>query len=202
MNKQLDINTRRFSLNVVTLLVGMFVVLVMGASSALAQTATSTDSTATTTTDTTAAKGVAESSLTFAVKGTVNDPSGAINVGGNVTVTAKRVIATESTTTPSVVVLDLDFSAVKGTSGSLKTLTTYITGENHATEIRPFQATDTIVVTCPYFDSTKDVLSARTMLVTVTLNFDVSTGKLTSGSIAVGNNTVTSAMVGTTATAQ
>ena len=200
MNTQLNINTRRFSLNVATLLVGMFVVLVMGASSALAQTATASDTTATT--DIAAAKGVAESSLTFPVKGTVSDPGGSINVGGQVTVTAKRVIATESTTTPSVVVLDLDFSAVKGTSGSLKTLTTYITGENHATEIRPFQATDTIVVTCPYFDSAKDALSARTMLVTVTLNFDVSTGQLTSGSIAVGNNTVTSAMVGTTATAQ
>jgi len=200
MNKQLNINPRRFSLNVVTLLVGMFVVLVMGAPGALAQTATAGDTTATT--DTAAAKGVAESSLTFAVKGTVSDPGGSINVGGQVTVTAKRVIATESTTTPSVVVLDLDFSAVKGTSGSLKTQTTYITGENHATEIRPFQATDTIVVTCPYFDSTKDALSARTMLVTATLNFDVNTGKLVSGSIAVGNNTVTSAMVGTTATAQ
>ena len=198
MNKQLDINTRRFSLNVVTLLVGMFVVLVLGAPAALGQTTTASDTTATDT----AAKGVTDSSLTFAVKGTVNDPNGAINVGGNVIVTARRVIDTASTATPSIVVLDLDFSGVKGTSGSLKTVTTYITGENHASEIRPFQATDTIVVTCPYFDSTKDALSARTMLVTATLNFDVSTGKLVSGSIAVGNNTVTSAMVGTTATAQ
>jgi hypothetical protein len=170
----------------------------MGAPGALAQTTTASDTTATDT----AAKGVTDSSLTFAIKGTVNDPSGAINVGGNVVVTARRVIDTASTATPSIVVLDLDFSGVKGTSGSLKTQTTYITGENHATEIRPFQATDTIVVTCPYFDSTKDALSARTMLVTATLNFDVSTGKLVSGSIAVGNNTVSSAMVGTTATAQ
>jgi len=194
MNKQLNIMTRRFSLNVVTLLVGMFVVLVLGAPSTQAQTAN--DTTAITPSN------VVDSSLTFSVKGTVNDPGGAITVGGSVIVTARRVVDSTSSVTPPLVVLDLDFSRVKGTSGSLKTLTTYVTGENHASEIRPFQASDTIIVTCPYYDSTKDGLSARTMLVTATLNFDVSSGKLTSGSIAVGNNVVTSAMVGGTATAQ
>jgi hypothetical protein len=96
-----------------------------------------------------------------------------------------------------VVLLDLDFSQLRGTSGSLKTLKTYVTGDNHASELRPFQASDTIIVTSPYFDSTKDGLSARTMLVTATLNFDTTTGKLTSGSISIGNNVVTSAAVGT-----
>jgi hypothetical protein len=96
-----------------------------------------------------------------------------------------------------IVVLDIDFSNLKGTSGSLKTLTTYVTGENHATELRPLQATDTIIVTCPYFDSSKDALSARSMLVTATLNFDISSGKLASGSISIGNNVITSKEVGT-----
>jgi hypothetical protein len=36
------------------------------------------------------------------------------------------------------------------------------------------------------------------MLATVTLNFDVSTGKVTSGSITIGNNVVTADAVGTT----
>jgi hypothetical protein len=60
------------------------------------------------------------------------------------------------------------------------------------------QATDTIIVSCPYYDSTKDALTAKTMLITATLNFDVTTGKVTSGSVSIGNNVVTAAAVGTT----
>ena len=192
MNTDLNIKTRRrlFSPNVITLLVLVVVLLVLGGPSTQAQTAT--DSTATTTTS----ADVVNSSLAFTVKGTVNDPNGAFNVSGTVNVTAKRVVATDSATTPAVVVLDLDFSGIKGTTGTGKTATVYVTGGNHATEIRPFQATDTVIVTCPYYDSTKDPITARTMLVTATLNFDVSTGKLTSGSISVGNNVVTSSAVG------
>jgi hypothetical protein len=74
----------------------------------------------------------------------------------------------------------------------------FVTGGNHATEIRPLQVSDTIIVTVPYYDSTKDVLTAKSMLATVALNFDVSTGKVTSGSITIGNNVVTAAQVGTT----
>lgn len=194
MNDQLNIKTTRrlFSSNVVTLLVGIVMVLVFSGPSAQAQTAT--DTTATTTTD----NGVVDSSLTMTVKGTVNDPNGAITVGGSVVVNARRVIDNTSVGSP-IVVLDLDFSRLKGTSGSLKNQTVYTTGENHASELRPLQASDTIIVTCPYFDSAKGPLSARTMLVTVNLNFDISTGKLTSGSITIGNNVVTSTMVGGTA---
>jgi len=54
-----------------------------------------------------------------------------------------------------------------------------------------------VIVPTPYYDSTKDALSARSMLVSVTLNFDVGTGKLTGGSISVGNNVVTASSVGT-----
>jgi hypothetical protein len=90
---------------------------------------------------------------------------------------------------------------LKGTSGTKTTLKTYVTGDNHASEMRPLQASDTIIVSTPYYDSTKDALSARTMLVTATLNFDIGTGKLTSGSLSIGNNIVTSAAVGSTTTA-
>ena len=188
MNKELNINTRRrlFSTNVVTLLVGIVMVLVFGGSSVQAQTETTTEK-------------AVDSSITILTKGTVNDPGGAITVSGNVIVTARRVIDNTSPTASPIVVLDLDFSKVTGTSGSLKTLTTYVTGDNHATELRPLQVSDKIIVTCPYYDNTKGALSARTMLVTATLNFDISTGKLTSGSIAIGNNVVNSTMVGATA---
>lgn len=191
MNTKLNIKTRRrlFSPNVVTLLVLNVAVLVLGVPSIQAQ---STDTTATTT-----STSVVDSSLTIAAKGTVNDPGGAITVSGSVIVSARRVIDTTSAATPPLVLLDLDLSGLKGSSGTKTTLKTYVTGDNHATEIRPLQASDTIIVTCPYFDSTKDGLSARTMLVTATLNFDISTGKVTSGSITIGNNTVTSAAVGT-----
>jgi hypothetical protein len=192
MNVKLNIEKQRrqFSAHVVTLLVLVVVVLVLGGPSIQAQTRT-TDP-ATTVTDTP----VVDSSLTISTKGTVNDPSGAITVSGSVIITARRVIDNTSVGSP-IVVLDIDFSNLKGTSGSLKTLTTYVTGENHATELRPLQATDTIIVTCPYFDSSKDALSARSMLVTATLNFDISSGKLASGSISIGNNVITSKEVGT-----
>ena len=190
MNKELHINTRRrlFSTNVVTLLVGIVMVLVLGGSSVQAQTSAET-----------ATPDPVDSSITIPVKGTVNDPSGAINVSGNVIVTARRVIDNTSPTASPIIVLDLDFSKLKGTSGSLKTLTTYVTGDNHASELRPLQVSDKIIVTCPYYDTVKGALTARTMLVTATLNFDISTGKLTSGSIAIGNNVVNSTMVGGTA---
>lgn len=192
MNTQLIIKTGRpvFRTNLVTLLIGVVVLLVLGAPSARAQT----------TTDAKAADStIVDSSITISAKGTVNDPSGAITVSGSVIINARRVIDSTLATSAPIVVLDLDFSRLKGTSGSLKTLKVYVTGDNHATEMRPLQASDTIIVTCPYFESTKDALSARTMLVTATLNFDISTGKVTSGSIAIGNNVVTSSMVGTTA---
>lgn len=190
MNTRLNIKTRRplFTQIVVTLLVGFVVVLVLGGPSAQAQTTTATaDPTS-----------PVDSSITISASGTVNDPNGTITVSGSVIVNCRRVIDTTSATSPPLVVLDFDFSKVRGTSGtSLKTQKVYVTGGNHAIEIRPLQASDTIIVTSPYFDSTKDALSASSWLVNATLNFDVSTGKLTSGSITVGNNVVTSAAVGT-----
>ena len=185
MNTQVNIKSRRslFSPTFVTLLIGI-VVAVLGGPSVQAQTTAAPDA-------------PVDSSITLAVKGSVSDPNGSVTVSGNVIITCRRVIDNTSTTTPALVLLDLDFSQLKGTSGSTKaTLKTYVTGGNHAEEIRPFQDTDTIIVTIPYFDSTKNEMSARTMLGTATLKFDIVTGKLTGGSLSVGTNVVTSAAVG------
>jgi hypothetical protein len=159
--------------------------MVLGGPSVQAQTAT------------TAAPATVDSSITIATNGTVSDPGGAVTVSGSVIIKCRRVIDTTTTTIPPLVMLDFDFSQVKGTTGSGKTLKTYVTGDNHATELRPLQAADTIVVTVPYFDSTKDILSASSFMVTATLNFDISTGKLTSGSLTYGNNVFTSTGIGT-----
>jgi hypothetical protein len=182
MNTKLNINTRLFSPNVVTLLIGIVVVLVLGGPSIQAQTAPAA---------------TVDSSITLVAKGSLTDAQGSVTITGNVIVTGRRVIDTTNAATPTIVLLDLDFSQVQGTSGKK----VFVTGDNHATEIRPFQATDKVIVTVPYYDSTKDGLSAKSMLATVTLNFDVSTGKLTSGSITIGNNVVTADAVGTTAPA-
>ena len=186
MNTQVNIKARQllFSPTFVTLSVAVVVMLALGGSSVQAQT-------------TTAATATVDSSITIATNGTVSDPGGAINVAGNVTIKCRRVIDTTSTTVPPLVMLDFDFSQVKGTTGSGKTLKTFVTGDNHATELRPLQAADTIVVTVPYYDGTKDVLSARTFMVTANLNFDVTTGKLTSGTLTYGTNVFTSSGVGT-----
>jgi hypothetical protein len=178
MNTQL--NTK------VTLSVGVVVVLAMlafGGPSVQAQTTTATQATV-------------DSSITVSTKGLVSDPNGSVTVSGSVIITCRRVIDTNSATTPALVLLDFDFSQLKGTTGSGKNVKTFVTGDNHTDEIRPLQASDTIIVTVPYYDSAKDALSARTMLVTANLNFDVSTGKLSSGSLSVGNNVVTSTAVG------
>jgi hypothetical protein len=127
----------------------------------------------------------------------VSDPSGSVKVSGNVTIKCRRVIDNTTTTLPPLVLLDFDFSQLTGTTGSGKTLKTFVTGDNHATALRPFQASDTIVVTIPYFDSTKDALSSSSFLATATLNFDISTGTLVSGTITYGDNVFKSSGVGT-----
>jgi hypothetical protein len=184
MNTQLNIKTRRrrFSLTFVSLLVGVVAVLVLGNPSVQAQTAGAS---------------TVDSSITIKTNGTVSDPSGAIKLSGNVIIKCRRVIDNTTTTLPPLVLLDFDFSQLQGTTGSGKTLVTYVTGGNHATALRPFQASDTIVVTVPYFDSTKDILSASSFLATATLNFDISTGTLTSGTLTYGTNTFKSTGVGT-----
>ena len=182
-------------LKLMTLVLGIVAVLALGGSSVQAQTASDT------TTTTTAADAPVDSTITLVAKGSLTDANGNVTVTGNVPVLVRRVVDTTSVTSPSLVLLDIDFSQLTGTTGSGKTLKTYVTGGNHATEIRPLQASDTIIIPAPYYDSTKDVLSARTMLVSITLNYDVASGKVTGGSATVGNNVVTANSVGTIQTA-
>ena len=184
MNTQLNIKSRQLLVSpaFLTLLLGV-VVMALSGPSVQAQT--------------TAIDAPVDSSVTIAAKGTVSDPNGSITVNGSVVINCRRVIDTTSATSPSLILLDLDLSGLQGTSGSTKaTLKTYVTGGNHAEEIRPLQASDTIIVTSPYYDSTKGALTAKTMLVTATLNFDVSTGKVTGGTISIGDNVVTKSAVG------
>ena len=189
MNTQLNIKSRLISPNFVTLSVGLVMVLAMltlGGLSVQAQTNT-----------TTAVDAPVDSSVIIAAKGSVSDPSGSIPITGNVPVLCRRVIDTTSATSPSLLLLDLDLSGLTGTTGSTKaTMKTYVTGGNHAEEIRPLQASDSIIVSVPYYDTTKGPLTARTMLVTAALNFDVNTGKVTGGTITIGDNVVTKAAVG------
>ena len=170
--------------NFVTLLIAVVGMLVLGGSSVQAQTPA-----ATTTVD---------SSITIVTNGTVVDSGISVNVNGQVTIKCRRVIDTTTTTAAPLVMLDFDFSQLTGTTGSGKNLKTFVTGGNHATELRPLQASDTIVVTIPYFDSTKDALSASSFMATANLSFDISTGKLTSGSLTYGTNVFASTGVGTT----
>lgn len=179
MNAQQNMKKRRSRLIVATLLVGIVGGLVFGGPSALAQPATAQ------TTSTTQATTV-DSSLQIPVSGTVSDPAGTISVSGYVIVNCTRVIDTTLGALP-LVLLTFDFSKMRGTSGnSLATLKVYVTGGNATEQVRPLQTSDVVAIPCPYYDSTKDLLSASSWLVTTTLNFDVSTGKLTSGTATVG----------------
>jgi hypothetical protein len=183
MNTQLNIKTRQlFSSRFVTLLIGVVLglaTMALGGPSVQAQTTTTSDA--------------VDSSITLTAKGSLTDSTGSLTVNGSVIVSCRRVIDSTNATTPALVLLDIDFSQVTGTSGKK----VFVTGGNHATEIRPLQVSDTIIVTVPYYDSTKDDLTSKSKLATVAINFDVSTGKVTSGSITIGNNVVTSATVGT-----
>jgi len=184
MNTQVNVKGRRllFSPTFVTLLIAVVGMLALGSPSVQAQTT---------------AAPVVDSSITIATNGTVTDTGTTVNVTGSVTIKCRMVKDTTSTTALPLVMLDFDFSQLKGTTGNGKNLRTFVTGDNHATELRPLQASDTIVVTIPYFDSTKDVLSASSFMATANLTFDVSTGKLTGGSLTYGTNIFTSSGIGT-----
>ena len=184
MNTQVHIKARRllFSPSFVTLLIAVAGMLVLGGPSVQAQTT---------------AAPIVDSSITIATNGTVTDTGVTVNVNGSVTIKCRRVIDTTTTTAVPLVMLDFDFSQLKGTTGTGKNVRTFVTGDNHATELRPLQASDTIVVTIPYFDTTKDVLSASSFMATANLTFDVSTGKLTGGSLTYGTNIFSSSGVGT-----
>lgn len=164
---------------IVTLLVWVVLGLASGGPSAKAQTDTSQPIGTT-------QPVTVESTLKIRASGTVTDPSGTISVSGYVTVNCTRVIDTTLAGLP-LVVLDIDYSNLRGTSGnSPKNQKVYITAGNQDSVIRPLQASDVIVEACPYIDSTKDILTANSWLVTLSLSWDLSTGKLTDGTATIG----------------
>lgn len=185
MNMQQNMKPRRSLFIAVTLLVGMIGGLGSNGPSAKAAQPGATQTTSTT------QPATVDSSLQIPVSGAVSDPNGTISVSGYVIVNCTRVIDTTLGSLP-LVLLEFDFSKLRGTSGkSLLNMKVYVTGGNQHDQMRPLQASDVIAVTCPYYDSSKDILSANSWLVTTKLTFDVSTGKLTSGSATVGNKPAT-----------
>jgi hypothetical protein len=85
--------------------------------------------------------------------------------------------------TPPVVLLTFDFLNVSGRG--LKTGSTYSTGGNQNDLIRPLKASDLIQITFPFFTSSAGILSARAGLASFMLMFDLSTGKITGGTVLV-----------------
>jgi len=132
-----------------------------------------------------------DSSILINVSGVVVAPDGTrITVSGSVTVKCSAVPDISGALTS--VVLTFDFSNVTATSGSGANAVTYDTKGFRCTKIRPLKVSDVIPIVCPYSPSGGAASSAKTLLVTANLNFNVSTGQLVSGSITVGNNTFSS----------
>jgi hypothetical protein len=126
------------------------------------------------------------SALNVTVAGSFTEPDGTtLKVSGWVVVNSSMVTDAAGA---KRVILTLDFSNVTLQSGAGKNLTTYGTGGFQASTIRPLVASDVLPITCPRFTSAGGILSARSWLVTTTLNFDLTTGKLASGSATVGTN--------------
>jgi len=100
MNTQLNIKTRQLlvSPTFLTLLIGVVVMLALGGPTVQAQTAIDAP---------------VDSSVTIPAKGTVSDPNGSITVSGSVVINCRRVIDTTSTTSPSLILLDLDLSGLQ-----------------------------------------------------------------------------------------
>jgi hypothetical protein len=115
-----------------------------------------------------------------------------ITFGGSVTVRSSAV--TDVAGIPPFVMLTFDCSTVTATSGSGANKKTYDTKGYQVTKIRDLQASDVIVMTAPVLQTGSGVLTANPVQVTATLNFNVTTGVLTSGTLTVGNNTFSSSV--------
>ena len=190
MNAQRNAKARRpIALSVVVWVIGALVLIGMPVEAAgPVRTSTTTQAAVTP-----APTSTIDSSLSIPVSGTVVAADGTrIAVGGFVIVNSSAV--TDVVGIPPFVMLTFDCSNVTATSGTGANKKTYDTKGFQVTKIRDLQPTDVIVVTTPALQTGASVLTASSWQVTVTLNFDTVTKKLTSGSIAAGNNTFTSAV--------
>jgi len=188
MNEQRNMNARRslfspIALSVVVWVIGGLVLIGMPV-----QASTTTQAAVTP-----APTSTIDSSLSIPVSGTVVAADGTrITVGGFVVVNSSAV--TDVVGIPPFVMLTFDCSNVTASSGTGANKKTYDTKGFQVTKIRDLQPTDVIVVTTPALQTSASVLTASSWQVTVTLNFDTVTKKLTSGSITAGNNTFISAV--------
>lgn len=127
------------------------------------------------------------SQLQIPTVGTYTESDGTVMaVSGSMTVNSIQV--TDANGLNPRVILTFDYSNVVAQSGHGNNTKVYGTGGFQTTKIRPLRATDVLPITCPYFTAQLGILSADEWLVTATLNFNVNSGKLTSGSATVGAN--------------
>ena len=182
MKRERNIRTRRSSLNpiAISLLVWITGALVCGGIPARAASQATPPATP------------VDSSIRINVSGAVTAPNGTvIKVSGYVIVNSRAV--PNRTGALASVVLAFDFSNVTARVGSGAHEVTYDTKGFQSTKIRPLQASDVIQIVVPYSPSgSGPTTEANTLLVTATLNFNVATGVLVSGSITLGNNTFSS----------
>lgn len=174
MSTERSMNRRRslFGSIALSLLVGVMGVLAWGGNSAQAATVDSTLS-------------IPVSGSTMAADGTK------ITFSGNVIVTSSAVM--DVVGIPPFTMLKFDCSNVVATSGAGANKVTYDTRGYQVTKIRELVATDVITMTAPIDQTGASPLLAKTWEVTATLNFNTTTGQLTSGTLTATSNTATTA---------
>ena len=128
-----------------------------------------------------------DSTLTLPVSGTVTATDGT-NINFSGTVVIKSSAVTDAPDTPPFTILTFDSSNVTGTSGKGASLKTYNTAGYQVTKIRDLKPTDVISMTVPVDLAGDSVTLAKEWLATFTLNFNIATGQLTSGSVTATAN--------------
>ena len=138
-----------------------------------------------------------DSTLSLPVSGTVTATDGTkITFSGTVVIKSSAI--TDAADTPPFTILTFDTSNITGTSGKGATLKNYDTAGYQVVKIRDLKPTDVISMTVPVNVAGASVTLAKEWLATFTLNFNVATGQLTSGSVtAASNTTTTSSTTGT-----
>ena len=128
-----------------------------------------------------------DSTLTIPVSGTVTATDGTkISFSGTVVITSSAV--TDAPDIPPFTILTFDSSNVTGTSGSGANKKTYNTSGYQVTKIRDLKPTDVISMTVPVNLAGASVTLAKEWLATFTLNFNIATGQITSGSVTATAN--------------
>jgi hypothetical protein len=143
----------------------------------------STQSGTTTQATATAANATVDSTLSIPVSGTVMAADGTrITFGGQVVISSSAVM--DVVGIPPFTMLTIDCSGVTGTSGTGANQKSYNTGGFEVIKIRELHPTDAIDLTAPINQIGNTPALARAWQVTATLNFNTTTGQLSSGSLS------------------